>query len=121
MSRREHQGERAALGDADDGRTLHLRGVHDSPDVIHPVVVLIGAWRRIGQTRAALVKGDHAGELAEPCHEVAEDVEGEEQVEVREDARDDDEVHRAFAEHPVGDVGVARLCVLRLTEVHDSG
>jgi hypothetical protein len=112
MRRGEENRHRTALRVADERRRLAADRVHDRADVIHPRLEVRQPDRAIGQSGAALVEADQAGERAEPVQHVRRGRVRPVVVEVRHEAGNEDEVERPVAGHLVGDVHVAALRVL---------
>jgi hypothetical protein len=67
----QQDGERSSLAPADHVRSLELRGFHDHPRVLHPLVRRGHAGRAVRHAGAALVEANDARErrhLLEPAH-----------------------------------------------------
>jgi hypothetical protein len=103
--------ERSAFGHAHDGSPLDARGIHDSPCVVHPLVEIGQLAQTVGEASASLVEHDNP----RPPRQMIEPgglIRGVPHVfDVRNEARDDDEVLRTVSEHLIGNVDVATLGV----------
>ena len=111
---REQDAHRAALGDPEERRPLGSGGVHDSPDVVAPLLEGGRLDDRVGQPAAALVEDDQARERAEPLEEASHRRRLPLELEVGGEAEDENQVDRPVADDLVGDRGVAGLRVLGL-------
>jgi hypothetical protein len=63
------------------------------------------------EPRATLIEDDHAAERREPPHPVAVEWVLPSEIDVRNPARDDDEIERPLADDLIGNVDVAALGV----------
>ena len=103
--------ERSAFGHAHDGSPFDARCIHHRPGVVHPLVQIGQLAETVGQASASLVKHDNP----RPRRQMIEPgclIRGIPHVfDVRNEARDDDEVLRPVAEHLIGNVDVATFGV----------
>jgi hypothetical protein len=120
MRRREDRRDRAAVPLSDDDRPRAAGRVEDRADVVH--ALLEGRHRigrdRVGQPDAALVEDDQPEARSEAVEEADDRRLFAVQVEMRDPARDVDEVGRRGPEHLVGDVVLATARVPRRRMVH---
>src|SRR5712671_382084 len=111
---REHQAHRATFRPAVDGGTFGAGRVHHRADVIDPFFES-KLGDSIGESLAALVEYDYPRESGEPFQQMLVARHLPEKLDVRESARDQDNVARAVTEDAVSDVHVATLRVLDLS------
>ena len=112
VGRCEQHRERTAFRFAEDRRAFGPRGVHDRPDVVHPL--LEGApGDAIGKAHPALVERDHARERSESL--VEPPVRGllPHRREVRQGSRDEHDVARPF---PVDEVRHVHITAPRVAD-----
>jgi hypothetical protein len=104
VRRSEQQTERTPLGDAEQHRSLGFGGVEHGAQVRH--TLLERRYRRhgIGQPGAGLVVHDHPRERRKALVEARDLGVAPLYVDVRDEARDDDEVDRAITEDLVGNL-----------------
>src|SRR6266481_3481187 len=111
---REHQAHRATFRPAIDGGALGSRRIHHRANIIDPFFES-KFGDSIGESLAALVEYDHSRESGEPFQQMLVARHLPEKLDVRESARDQDDVARAVAEDAVSDVNVATLRILDLS------
>ena len=103
----EQHARRAALRDPVQRRALDARGVHDRLHVVHPLLQRRRAGHRVGEAGAPLVEDHDPGERAEALEQIGNHRHLPVVLDVRDEARDEDQIEVALAEDLVGDVGVA--------------
>jgi hypothetical protein len=113
----EHR-ERTALGHAEERRGLHSGRVHHRADVVHALGEAPEADVPVRESRAAFVEVDEPREPGEFLIEAPEGRHLPDQLEVGDEAGDEDDVDRAVADDGVRDVDVARLRVPDLRLKH---
>ena len=115
---REEDAHRPALGGADHGRGRGAGRVHDRAHVVHAGLEVGDAGHAVGQSGAALVEQDQAGEGSEPAEERRLPLVRPDELDVRDRAGNPDQVEGPVAQHLVGDRDLAALRVARLRPVH---
>ncbi len=112
----EERAHRAALRDAEQGCAPGARRLHHRPNVVHPLFQNRQLIRGnpVGKAHPALVKQDQARERGEASEEAGLKGVLPGQLNVRDPARDEDQIDRPLTEHLVCDMNVAAFGVLRL-------
>jgi hypothetical protein len=105
--RREEHAHRPALRVAEERSRLASGSVHDRADVVHPRLEVGEADVAVGEPGAALVEADEPREGREPVEDARVGGMLAVDLEVREEARDEDEVERPVTRDGVRDVDVA--------------
>jgi hypothetical protein len=114
VGRREEDAHRDSFGRPQQGGPLGAGGIHDGPNVVHALLERRRLRHRIRQPGPAPVEGDHSRELREALEHARPRLRLPYELDVVDEASDDDQVEVALAEHLVGDVDVAASGVLRL-------
>ena len=108
---REQEAHRAALGEPEQGCSLRADVVHDGANVVHALFERRGAGYPIGQALPSLVERHDAGEGRKTAQERRVTWHLMRKFNVRNDARDHDDIDRPVAHHLIGDIDVAAECV----------
>ena len=114
----EQQAQRPALRDPEDRRAVGPDGVHDGADVVHPLVHRRWPGHRVRHPGAALVEHDQPRERRQPAQEASQARFLPGHLDVRDEARHQDEIDRTVAEHLVGDADRPALRIARLGRCH---
>ena len=116
VGRGEQHGHRAPLGAAEQRRPLHVRGIHDGANVLHPL--LQGGERgqrdRVRDAGAPLVEAEEPAECPQATQEARQRRLFPHDLDVAEPVRDEDHVERAIPDDLIGDVAVLAVRELRL-------
>jgi hypothetical protein len=107
MRRGEMHCERGALGLAHHGGALAPRGVHDRPDVVHPLLEGRRSGHAVGHSHSTLVEEDQARELTQPLAVPSKLRQLPADLEMRVRALRVDQIDRPVADDAVRDVDVA--------------
>ena len=107
IRRGEEHARRAALRDPVEGRPLHAGGIHHRLHVVHPLLQRGWAAHGVRQAGATLVEDHDARKRAEPLEQVGNLRHLPVVLDVRDEARDEDQIQVSLAEHLVRDVSVA--------------
>ena len=113
MGRGEERGRRARLGRADDHGALRADRVHNHLQVVDAPLQYRYVGDAVRQAGAALVEEDQPRERREPLEEVRGRGLFPPELDVRDEARDEDEIAPCVAERLVRDVDVVRHRVAR--------
>jgi hypothetical protein len=111
MGRREEHRHGAALRVAQDRGGLASNRVHHGTDIVHARLEVRQPNVAVRQPGATLVEPDQSGEGPEPVVQPRGRGELPVDLEMREEAMDQDEIERTVARDLIGDVDVTALCV----------
>ena len=107
----EQNAHRATLGESKEHRPLRADIVHDRADVVHPFLERSDAVGSIGEALASLVERDDAGERRKTAQKARVSNHFMHELDMRNEARNHDDVDRPVPHHLISDVDVAALRV----------
>jgi hypothetical protein len=107
----EQDAHRAALGESEEYRALRTDFVHDRANVVHPLLERGDAVCSVGQALASLVERDNAGKRGKTAQEPRISNHFMHELDVRNEARDQDDIDGAVPHCLISDVEVAALRV----------
>lgn len=111
MARREQNAQRAALAPAEDVRALAANRIEDGASILHPLLERRNTWRSIGKPSTTLIEADQPRKRRQPLDEAHPCRLLPFHREVRDPARDHQQVVRSLTDNLVGDVDLAVLDV----------
>ena len=109
---------RPTLGDAEQRGAFGAHCIHDRADIVHALFEMSDADMPVGEAGAAFVEQDQPGKRSQAGKELSRAGRPPSQLDVGNEARNEDQVKRAVADHLVGNVHIAAFRVACFRRCH---
>ncbi len=119
VRRREQDGHRRALGQAEQSSALRPDRVHDGANVVHPGLQRRRAAHPVGHAGSALVEANQPARGRQPLEERDKTLHPPGDLDVSDEPGNEDEIERSSARHLVRDVDIPALRVMGLGHFHE--
>src|SRR5262249_34532347 len=109
VGRPEEQTDRSSFGDAEERRSLTSDSVHHRTDVIHPLLETRCARQPVREAVATLVEHNNTRERRQTIQEVRVAGKLMEELDMRNNPRNKDQIPRPITNYLIGDTEIAAL------------